>query len=354
MRSVLLLCLVACALAADYYKVLQIERDASDKEIKKAYRALSRQYHPDKNRGNKEEAEQKFIEVAEAYEVLSDPEKRRVYDTHGEEGLKGGHFGGAHHDPMDMFRQFFGAQFGQQGQKRGHDTATVFPVSLRSVYTGDTVEFEIDMDSICDDCDGSGSADGARKPCGDCGGSGVRLVRHQLAPGVIQQMQTVCDKCQGKGSVVKKACATCHGKRVIAERRRYNIYLQPGAPREWDYVIEGEGDQSPDWTPGDLRVHIVEAPEDNMGYRRRGHDLFREEALGARDAAHGGWSRTLRRLDNKTTFEIGKKQGESVLDGYLEKVAGEGLPIPDTNRRGDLYVRYRVVGSARAPGKHEL
>ncbi|GMM50166.1 Scj1 protein [Starmerella bacillaris] len=343
MRSVVLLFFVACVLAADYYKVLEIDRSATDKEIKKAYRALSRQYHPDKNRGNKEAAEQKFIEVAEAYEVLSDPQKRKIYDAHGEEGLKnGGGFGGAHHDPMDMFRQFFGQQF-QQGARRGHDITTTMTVSLQKVFTGDTVEFAIDLDTICDDCEGSGSADGERKKCPDCNGSGVKTIRHQPLPGFVQQMQTVCDKCGGKGSTVKNPCKTCHGSRVVKEMRKYNVFIDPGCPREWDFVIEGESDQNPEWVPGDIRVHIIQSSEDNMGYRRRGSNLFREEVLSAKDAAKGGWSRTLTRLDNSSTLKIGRKAGQSVLNNHVEKIKGEGLPIKDSKSRGDLYIRYIVV-----------
>lgn len=354
MRCTILFCLIACVLAVDYYEVLQIDRDASESVIKKAYRSLSRQYHPDKNRGNKEAAQQKFIEVAEAYEVLSDPEKRKLYDTYGEDGLKnGGGFRGGHQDPMDMFKQFFNVHFNQGGEKRGPDTVTAFHVSLKDIYNGATLELEIDMDSVCDDCDGTASADGKTTKCSECNGAGVRVVRHQLAPGFIQQMQTVCDKCSGKGKIVVNPCRTCKGNRVVQEKRKYNINVPKGAPREWMYILEGEGDQSPDWTPGDLKVHVSETGDDNMGYRRRGSSLFRDEVLSVADALNGGWSRELTRLDGKSTFTISRKKGEPVAQNHVEKIKGEGLPAADSSKRGDLFIRYHVLG-ARSGSEKEL
>lgn len=344
-----LACLISVTLAADYYKVLGVDRDASDRDLKKAYRSLSRQYHPDKNRGD-ETAEQKFIEVSEAYEILSDADQRKIYDRYGEEGLKQGGangFGGMHHDPLDLFKQFFGGgmfQNQQPGVRQGPNTATTLTVSLQNIYKGDKIEFEINMKGICDECDGSGSADGERKTCDKCGGNGQQIIRHQLAPGMFQQIQTTCDRCRGQGTLIEHPCTACEGNRVVQETRKYNVFLDAGCPRQHDYVIEGEGDQNPEWVPGDLIVRVIQSGDDNLGYRRRGSHLFREEPISAKQAAEGGWSRTIMRLDNSSSFVLSKKPGEIVHNDMVEKITGEGLPIPHSDDSGDLFIRYKVVG----------
>lgn len=337
------LAFLALALAADYYETLGVSRDASVQEIKKAYRALSRQYHPDKNKGDKT-AEQKFIEIATAYEVLSDKDERAKYDRYGEEGLKGDAF--RHQDPMDLFSHFFG--FGRNsrhaGRRRGPDARAILPVSLVDTYKGRTVEFSVQLDSICFDCDGTGSADGKRSTCKDCGGTGMRIIERQLAPGMFQRLQTTCDACQGKGSTISHPCGTCHGQRVVPDDRKYNVIMDAGAAREWDYVLEGEGEQNPDWEAGNLVVHVVESSEHTMGYRRRGNHLFRDEILSARQAQKGDWERKITLLDEETTIRIGRKSGERIVDGQWEIISGEGMPIPESDgEHGDLYIRYIVV-----------
>lgn len=345
----MLVSLICSVFATDYYSILGVPRDADERTIKKAYRALSRQYHPDKNRGN-EEASQKFVEVANAYEVLSDPKSREKYDRFGEAGLKGGR----HHDPMDIFAQFFGGNaFGghHQGRRRGPDAQVVMPVSLADMYKGSTLELGVNMQSICDECNGSGSADGQRVTCKTCKGQGQVLLTHQLAPGMVQRIQMQCDKCGGQGSTIKSPCPQCKGTRVMRENRKYNVFLETSAEREWNYVLEGEGDQSPDWDPGDLIVHVVESPENNMGYRRRGHNLFRNEALSMKEALAGGWTRELLSLDGHSHVVLSRKKGERVVNGEWEIVKGEGMPVSGVSEsgHGDLYIRYVVVGTAQVP-----
>lgn len=337
------LVLLAFALAADYYEVLGVSRDASVQEIKKAYRALSRQYHPDKNKGDKT-AEQKFIEIATAYEVLSDKNERAKYDRYGEDGLKGDSF--HHQDPMDLFSHFFG--FGgdsrRSGRRRGPDARAILPVTLVDTYLGRTVEFAVQLDSICYDCDGTGSADGKRATCKDCSGTGMRIIERQLAPGMFQRLQTSCETCQGKGTTISHPCGTCHGQRVVSDNRKYNVIMDAGAAREWDYVLDGEGEQNPDWEAGNLIVHVVESSERTLGYRRRGNHLIRDEVLSKVQAQNGNWERALTRLDEETTLLIGRKAGEKVINNQWEIVPGEGMPIPASEGdRGDLYIHYVVL-----------
>lgn len=358
MKWPFLLALICGVLAADYYEILGVSRDATEKELKKAYRALSRQHHPDKNRGDETSA-QKFIEISQAYEVLSDPEQRKIFDRYGEDGLKNGGqggFGGMHQDPMDLFQHFFAGGgmggFHQGGARQGHNTMTTLKASLQDMYVGKKVEFGVRMKGVCDECDGTGSADGHREKCSVCNGHGQRIIRHQLAPGMVQQMQTICDVCHGKGTTITKPCSVCHGERVVEEDRKYNIFLEPHAEQQWDYVLEGEGDQNPDWIPGHLVVRITQSEEDNMGYRRRGFDLFRDEVLSAREAHQGGWKRTLTHLDQSSTVVLSRKQGQTVYNNMVEKIVGEGMPKSDYEY-GDLFIRYKVVGDAVKPDRHD-
>lgn len=188
-----LLCLLPLlALAAeDYYKLLSVDKDADSKQLKKAYRRLSKQYHPDKNPDD-ETAHQRFVEISEAYEVLSDDDLRRVYDQHGHEGVKqhqqgGGRGRGHGRDPFDVFSQFFGGggHFGR-GQKVGPTMEVRVHMALRDFYVGAQHEFKVEKQVICEKCSGSGSANGHRDTCGQCRGSGMMVRKHMLAPGIFQ------------------------------------------------------------------------------------------------------------------------------------------------------------------------
>lgn len=301
------------------------------------------------NRGDDSAAE-KFVEIAGAYEVLSDPDQRAKYDRFGEAGLNGQHHENMQ-DAFDLFAHFFGgnARRGgfQRGVKRGPDALTDIAVTLKDMYNGGTVPFAVNLQSICDECDGTGSADGQEHVCDSCQGSGMRLIRHQLAPGMIQQIQTTCDRCHGKGRLITSPCKVCGGSKVIRENREYDVFVEPGTDRGAEHRISGEADQSPDFEAGDLRVRIQESPEGNMGYRRRGTSLFRTEVLSASEALKGGWSRSIKFLDDKSNITLSRAEGKTVSHGEVEIIKGKGMPHVDNhNKHGDLYIEYVVV----APG----
>jgi len=224
--------LLALAAQQDYYKLLQIDKDADSRQLKKAYRRLSKQYHPDKNPDD-ETAHQRFVEISDAYTVLSDDELRRVYDQYGHEGVKqrqqnGGRGGGHGHgrDPFDVFGQFFGGggHFGR-GQRKGPDMEVRVHMALRDFYVGAEHEFKVEKQVICEACSGSGSEDGERDTCGKCRGHGMVVQKHQLAPGIFQQMQMQCDACGGKGSTVKHVCKACGGARVVMAEEAYELHV---------------------------------------------------------------------------------------------------------------------------------
>ena len=229
--------------AQDYYQILGIAKDATDKEIKSAYRQLSKKFHPDKNPGN-EDAHQKFIEVGEAYEVLSDPQKRQTFDQFGADAVKNGGQGqpggGAQfHDPFDIFEQMFGGQggggnpFGGQRQKpRGPNIMAREEISLKDYYTGYELNFTLNVNDLCDHCHGTGSDDGKLTPCPDCQGRGViiQLIRMGM---MTQQIQQMCGRCGGKGQLFKKQCRKCHGNKVMPQKKEFQVKLPKGAKRHY-------------------------------------------------------------------------------------------------------------------------
>eukprot|EP01116_Phalansterium_solitarium_P020545 TRINITY_DN6103_c0_g1_i1.p1 TRINITY_DN6103_c0_g1~~TRINITY_DN6103_c0_g1_i1.p1 ORF type:complete len:284 (+),score=30.40 TRINITY_DN6103_c0_g1_i1:113-964(+) len=221
----------------EFYERLEITPDADQDTIKKSYRKMAIKYHPDKNPNNPAAAE-KFKEVSEAYEVLSDPEKKEVYDKYGKEGLKEG---GGMRDAADIFAQFFGggspfSSFfgggGRGGPKKGDDIVHELAVTLEDLYKGKTTKLSVTRNKICPKCEGSGTkVGGVSASCKTCNGSGRRMVIRQLGPGMIQQMQTVCDDCGGKGETVKEEdkCKQCKGKKVEKEKKILHVHIgEPG------------------------------------------------------------------------------------------------------------------------------
>ena len=349
--------------AEDFYKLLQIDKDASERQIKKAYRTLSKKYHPDKNPGN-DTANKKFVEIAEAYEVLVEDETRKIYDQYGHEGIerhkKGGQRGGGGGDPFDIFSRFFGGGGGGGGggRRRGPSMEVRINVPLRDFYTGRDHDFKIVKQATCDKCDGSGSADGQRQQCQKCSGQGIVVQKHMVMPGMFQQVQMQCDACGGKGSTVKHKCKTCGGSRHVREEERYEMAVEKGMPNGARLTYEGEADESPDYEAGDLIVQLVEKePElgggsgeengrtDGTFFRRKDSSLFWTEVLSLREAWMGDWQRNLTHLDGHVVH-LHRKRGEVVQPGTVEVVEGEGMPIwrhEDGPEYGDLLVDYVVV-----------
>ncbi|KAM7207597.1 hypothetical protein V8F20_002075 [Naviculisporaceae sp. PSN 640] len=350
--------------AEDYYKVLGLDRQASDKQIKSAYRQLSKKYHPDKNPGD-DTVKEKFVEVSEAYEALIDPESRKIYDQYGHEGLKQRQQGGGfqQHDPFDLFSRFFGGggHFGNQpGQRRGPNIEVKVGIALRDFYNGRTTEFQWDKQQICEECEGTGSADGVVDTCRTCGGHGVRIVKHQLAPGMFQQVQMQCDQCGGRGKVIKHKCPVCGGQRVVRKPTTVSLTVQRGMADGSKIAYENEADASPDYVAGDLIVTLVEKEPDleqdnpdhvdGVFFRRKGDDLYWKEIISLREAWMGDWTRNLTHLDGHIV-RLGRKRGQVVQPGFVETVPNEGMPkwhedgdsVYHTTEYGNLYVEYVVV-----------
>ena len=311
-----------------------------------------------------ETAQQKFVDVAEAYEALSDTETRRIYDQYGHEGLKQHKQGGGagrQHDPFDLFSRFFGGggHFGHGGgQRRGPDMEVRVHVPLRDFYNGHEHEFHIEKQQICEECEGSGSADGKVDTCSQCGGRGVVVQKHMLAPGIFQQVQMACDKCGGKGNTVKKPCKVCGGTRVVRKQSSHTLTVEKGMPKGTRIKYENEADESPDWVAGDLIIHLLEQ-EPQLGddeetrldgnfFRRKGKELFWKEMLSLREAWMGDWTRNLTHLDGHVV-RLSRKRGETVQPNHVEVLRDEGMPVwhseggHSAEEFGSLHVEYSVV-----------
>ncbi|KAK3825845.1 MAG: hypothetical protein J3Q66DRAFT_380268 [Benniella sp.] len=332
------------AAGADYYKVLGLSRSASAKEIKKQYKLLSKKYHPDKNPGNKE-AEQKFVEVSAAYEVLSDDEKKNIYDRYGEEGLKQqqsqGHAG--FHDPFDIFAQFFGGgsrHHHAEHEKKGPEIRMELQVTLEELYSGKSIEFEVSKQIVCPQCDGSGarSSDDI-VTCSSCHGQGATIVKHMLAPGMFQQFRQTCEHCSGKGKVIKHHCPVCHGTKVQRGSEQLTIVLEPGLPDGANLVFDREGDEAPEVHPGDIVFEIRTRPHPT--FERRQDALYTYVTITLEQALLG-FNLEIKHLDGRP---VQLTRGETVTPfGFVQKLEGQGMPIKGSSGDfGDMFVEYKVA-----------
>ncbi|KAF9477926.1 DnaJ-domain-containing protein [Pholiota conissans] len=331
------LVLAALVVASDFYKILDVHKSASDKDIRTAYKRLSKKYHPDKNKDPG--AENRFVDIARAYEVLSDPTKRQIYDRHGEEGLKAHEGGQNQPNPFDVFSNFFGGQH-QQQVRRGPSSLTEFEVSLADIYQGASIDFMIKKRILCDHCRGSGAAsDGDIHTCTGCNGAGVKLVKQQIFPGMFAQSQVTCNECSGRGKVIKKVCPHCHGHKVVDHTAHYTLEVTPGMPEGHEVVFEGEADESPDWEPGNV-VLRVRSKKEKGGWRRKETSLYWKETIGV-DEALLGFERNITLLDG-SNLEL-KRKGVT-QPGFVQVIKGEGMPsFGRRDVKGDLFVEYNVV-----------
>ncbi|CAG8136395.1 unnamed protein product [Penicillium salamii] len=352
--------------AEDYYKVLGLDKSASERDIKRAYRTLSKKYHPDKNPGD-DNAREKFVTIADAYEVLSTSKLRKVYDQYGHDGVeqhRKGETAGGSHDPFDLFSRFFGGgghSGHAPGHRRGPDMEVRAALPLRDFYNGREINFLVEKQQICDSCEGTGSKDHQVETCDRCNGRGAVIQKHMLAPGMFQQVQMQCDKCHGQGKQIKNPCPVCSGSRVVRKQVETSAVIEEGMDVGTRLVFENEADESPDWIAGDLIV-ILDEKEPELGseddertdgtfFRRKGKDLFWKESLSLREAWMGDWTRNITHLDGHIVH-LGRGRGQVVQPLAVETVTGEGMPhyseghLHDHNENddpGNLYIEYTVV-----------
>jgi molecular chaperone DnaJ len=332
------------ATTRDYYEILGLERDASADDIKRAYRKLAMKHHPDRNEGSKE-AEQKFREAAEAYEVLSDDEKRQRYDRYGHEGLRGtsGH-NFSHMDVGDIFSMFenvFGeGMFGGRGRgggrraARGYDLETETVITLEDVLRGVEREVEFVRQDICDACEGTGGKPGTQPvACVTCGGVGKV---QQTGLGGMFRMVTTCPACGGAGKTYKDRCPSCKGSGRKSKKRVLNVRIPPGIHDGQAIRVTGEGEPGGNGGPrGDLHV-VVRVRQHNVFTREDDHVVL-QMPVGFAQAALGATVK-VPTLDGQEELTI--KPGTQ--HGTLFRLQGKGLPNLRSGRRGDLAVLVKI------------
>ncbi|MGQ9575313.1 MAG: molecular chaperone DnaJ [Thermoguttaceae bacterium] len=338
----------------DYYEVLGVDRTASDKQISEAYRKLALKYHPDRNPGN-EEAVARFKEAAEAFEVLSNPEKRARYDRYGHAGLEG--FGGApqFRDVEEIFEAFshifsdglFGDLFGTRTSRRrrraGADIRCEVSLELREAVTGTTKTVQFRRHEVCPTCDGSGSAPGTEpERCRYCGGRG-QVVQ---STGIFS-LQTTCPACHGQGRVIRHPCGRCQGSGFVLQQVTREVKIPPGVDEGTRLRLSGEGEPSPDGgPPGDCYCFIRLQPDPL--FQRDGRNLICQVPISYAQAALGT---TLKvpTLDGCEELEIprGTQSGEAF------RLRGRGMPDPRFHTRGDLIVQVFIEVPKRLSPEHE-
>lgn len=333
----------------DYYTILGVARNASIDDIKKSYRQIALQNHPDRNPGN-HDAEERFKEAAEAYEVLHDPEKRRLYDLYGHEGVSSTGFTGFR-DFSDIFRSFgdiFEDMFGMGGfggmgrmggmgggprPQPGTDLRYDLTLDFLDATLGSEVMVEVPRVVNCRTCGGSGAKPGTRRiPCPQCGGRGVVSRSHG-----IFQITTTCPRCQGMKEFFAEACPACNGEGRLREKKKIKVKVPPGMDSGTHLVMPGEGnDGAHGGPPGDLYIVLSVRPHEI--FRREGYDLHLEVPISFVQAVLGT-RLTIPTLKDHRELAVppGTQPGETI------RLKGEGVPYPKGSRRGDLLVEVRVL-----------
>ena len=336
----------------DYYEVLGLKKGASEDEIKKAFRKMAMKYHPDKNPGDKT-AEAKFKEVNEAYGILSDPEKKKMYDQFGHAGVDpnagfgggGGGFQGGFggfEDIFDMFGGMFGGRgggFGQQrrnGPMKGRDLQQAMTITFEEAAFGVKKDIRISKYVKCEKCDGSGAEPGTSKAqCPKCGGSGQVHTQQRTPFGSFSSVQP-CDRCGGTGEIIEKPCSSCNGTGQVKKTVTISVNIPAGVDNDSIIPIRGQGEPGTNGGPnGDL--YIVLSVKPHKIFKRRGSDLQLEIPISFDQAALGA-EITVPTLEEKIKYKV----PAGTQPGTIFRLKGKGVVSPRNGKKGDLFVKVNL------------
>ena len=348
----------------DYYEVLEVDRGASDEDLKKAYRRLAMEHHPDRNSGCTD-AEHRFKEVSEAYSVLSDPNKRAAYDRFGHAGVNGGPGGGGaqFNDIHDIFNEVFGSAFSdmfgqggagrgrQQGPRRGQDLRYDLEITLEQAYAGWTARITVPASLSCEPCSGSGCKPGTSPTaCTTCGGMGrVRATQGFFA------IERTCPRCGGSGRMVLDPCQVCHGAGQVRKERTLEVAIPPGVDDGARIRLEGEGDAGSGGGPrGDLYIFLSVRPHDL--FERDGLDLLCTVPAPMSTAILGGELEVpcLMGADGEADdCRLTVKIPEGTQTGHKVRIKGRGMPSLRGRQRGDLLVELFIETPTRLTARQK-
>ena len=338
----------------DYYEILGVKKGATEQELKNAFRGMAKQLHPDRNPGDKD-AERKFKELNEAYQVLSDPQKRAAYDRFGhgafEGGMGGQGFGGDFNASMnDIFDDLFGDFMGggrrggargqpgagatRGGRERGDDLRYNMEVSLNEAYSGKTAEIRVPTSVGCETCSGTGARAGTRPSvCSTCHGAGKVRSSH----GGFFTIERTCTTCQGRGEVIDNPCGTCSGSGRVTKERKLSVNIPAGVEDGTRIRLAGEGEAGLRGGPaGDLYIFLAIKPHEF--FQRDGADIFCKVPISMVTAAIGG-SIEVPSIDGERTRV---KIPEGTENGKQFRLRGKGMPVLRSKQAGDMYIQIEV------------
>jgi len=351
------------------YDILNVSPSAGESEIRKAYYKLAKIHHPDKSTESDKTAEEKFKEIKFAYEVLTDKNKREVYDRYGLEGLKdgvggtefedifgglfgggmGGMFGGGMGGfPFDIFGG--GGGHGRRQQKRRTQNM-VYPLkcTLEDLYNGVTKTIELERSQLCSGCEGSGGKAGATQGCKNCHGRGFVMQYKQLGPGMVQQMQAMCRECNGEGEIIneKDRCKVCLGKKTKKQKKSFEVHIDKGMHDGQKITMRGESNQEPGVETGDLIIVLQQEP--HQIFTRNHDDLFISHTINITEALCG-FKTVVKHLDGRSLV-LNQNPGEFLAPGTIRAIEKEGMPRHKMPfEKGNLYIKLDVV----FPENHSL